>query len=164
MTCLSRDTYRAWMSFPPQDTLERAAQALKTGARREAPSGRGRGHRRAAGQRGRGLLELPVAPAQLLRLGLVLRPRPAQLPKQVLVGADQGPGDEAGDGAQPRAPSPPRGPSRLPCCRPSPGGAASPRPPPGRRPAGAGAEGAGRPLDALTRTLHLHGEKTVFQF
>ena len=78
------------MSFPPQDTLERAAQALKTGARREAPSGRGRGHRRAAGQRGRGLLELPVAPAQLLRLGLVLRPRPAQLPKQVLVGADQG--------------------------------------------------------------------------
>lgn len=37
-----------------------------------------------------GLLELLVAPVQLLHLGPVLRPRLAQLPQEVLVGTDQG--------------------------------------------------------------------------
>lgn len=45
----------------------------------------------AAGAQAHGLLELAVAPVQLLHLCLVLRPRLAQLLQEPLVGADQGP-------------------------------------------------------------------------
>lgn len=45
-------------------------------------------------EQGHGLLELLVAPVQLLHLGLVLRPHLAQLLQEMLVGADQGAGGE----------------------------------------------------------------------
>lgn len=71
---------------------------------------------RGQGQR-HGLLELLVAPVQLLHLGPVLRPRLAQLPQEVLVGADQGTGENtgqrrAGSAAVPQEPLPSPGRAR----------------------------------------------------
>uniref|UniRef100_A0A667FYS1 Tubulin polymerization promoting protein n=2 Tax=Felinae TaxID=338152 RepID=A0A667FYS1_LYNCA len=67
---------------------------------------RRRGLAAAAREQAQRLLELLVAPVQLLDLGLVLRARLAQLLQEVLVGADQGAGGGRG-GATPEHRLPP---------------------------------------------------------
>lgn len=73
--------------------------------RRPRCAGRGRAHAApglaadaAVREQGQRLLELLVAPVQLLHLDLMLRPHPAQLLQEVLIGADQGAGGKHGGG------------------------------------------------------------------
>ena len=96
--------------------------ALKTAKRGSQGARRGGGPRvsGAAREQCQGLLELLVAPVQLLHLRLVLRPHLVQLLQQALVGADQGAG--GGDSAQPGAARPPRGPASPAAAQCPPGG------------------------------------------
>lgn len=96
-------------------------------------------------EQGHGLLELSVAPVQLLHLGLVLGPRLVQLLQEALVGADQGAGGHREGAPQlfawrlcccsPAASSPPGTPAQWHKATPTPRKGQAPRHPATPRPA-----------------------------